>query len=319
MLKRIIFFALLAFFAAPDYANTQDSGNREKIEIVTTLFPTYDFARQIGKDKVNVSLLLPPGIEPHSFEPKPADVVRISKADIFIYTGKYMEPWAEDMIKGAVNKNLMAVDASQGIALTAEEDNDKEQDNHKGGQEDGRYHHGGKDPHIWLDLGNAQVMINTVAMALAQRDAGNKDFYLNNAQEYNAKLAELDGRFKDTFSGCKRKTIVSGGHFTFGYFVRRYGLRYVSAYEGFSPNAEPSPRAIAELINKLKDSGARYVYYEELLDPKVPRIISQEAGARLELLQAAHNVSKDELKRGVGYLEIMEDNLRKLKLGLECE
>lgn len=309
----------MAFFAAPDYANAQDSENRGKIEIVTTLFPTYDFARQIGKDKVNVSLLLPPGIEPHSFEPKPADVVRISKADIFIYTGKYMEPWAEDMIKGAANKNLMAVDASQGIALTAEEDNDKEQDNHKGGQEDGRYHYRGKDPHIWLDLGNAQVMVNTVAMALAQRDAGNKDFYLNNAREYNAKLAEMDGRLKGIFSGCKRKTIISGGHFTFGYFVRRYGLRYVSAYKGFSPNAEPSPRAIAELINKLKDSGAGYVYYEELLDPKVPRIISQETGARLELLHAAHNVSKDELKRGLGYLEIMEENLRKLKLGLECE
>lgn len=303
MLKKLMFFSLSALLAVVGYANAQDVKPKEKIEIVTTLFPTYDFAKQIGKDKARVSLLLPPGIEPHSFELKPADIIRINHADVFIYTGKYMEPWVNDIIKGISNKGLVVVDASNGIEILKEE---------------GR-HHGGNDPHIWLDLGNAQVMVSTIAKAMSQKDAGDEDFYLKNAQEYNAKLAGLDRRFKDTFSSCKRKTIISGGHFTFGYFVRRYGLQYVSAYESFSPNAEPGPKAIAELIKKLKTSGMKYVYYEELLDPKVPRIISQETGAKIELLHAAHNISKDELKRGVTFLEIMEENLKRLKAGLECQ
>ncbi|MBI5755718.1 MAG: zinc ABC transporter substrate-binding protein, partial [Nitrospirae bacterium] len=111
---------------------------------------------------------------------------------------------------------------------------------------------------------------------------------------------------------------ISGGHFTFGYFVARYGLQYVAAYEGFAPNAEPGPRAITGLIDKLKALGTGYVYYDELLDPKVSRVISQETGAKIALLHAGHNVSKDELKRGVTFLEIMEENLKNLKAGLAC-
>lgn len=328
MLKRIA-GTLVMFFVCISCAMAQHV--KDKVEVVTTLFPTYDFAKQIGKDKVNVSLLLPPGVESHTFEPKPADVVRISKADIFIYTGKYMEPWVEDMLKGVSNKNLIVVDTSQGIELMAEGDHDEEGEHHKEGEhheeaghhegehEHGHHYQGGKDPHIWLDLNNAQVMVDTIAKALAQKDPANSGHYLNNAKEYNAKLANLDARFKSTFSTCKHKTIIYGGHFAFGYFARRYGLEHDSPYDGFSPNAEPTPKAIAELINKLKTSKMKYIYYEELLDPKVSRTIASETGAKLELLHGAHNVSRDELNRGVTFIDIMEDNLKKLRVGLECQ
>ncbi|MFA5090814.1 MAG: zinc ABC transporter substrate-binding protein [Candidatus Omnitrophota bacterium] len=302
-----------------------------KIEVLTTLFPTYDFAKQIGKDKVNVALLLPPGVESHTFEPKPQDIVKINKADMFIYTGKYMEPWVEDMLKGISNKNLLVVDASTGIELMAEEGRDEEAEHDEGehheeaeehGEEDEHghhHHHGGKDPHIWVDLANDQTMVDTIAKALAEKDPANSAFYLNNAKEYKVKLADLDRRFKETLSTAKHKTIIYGGHFAFGYFAKRYGLEHDSPYDGFSPNAEPSPKAIAELINKLRQSGMKYIYYEELLDPKVARTISQETGAKLELLHGAHNVSKEELNRGVTFLDIMEDNLKKLRVGLECQ
>ncbi|MBU4251360.1 MAG: zinc ABC transporter substrate-binding protein [Candidatus Omnitrophica bacterium] len=306
-MKKVVTAFLFMFLLGGALAYAQAS--KAKLEIVTTLFPTYDFAKQIGKDKVNVSLLLPPGVESHTFELKPADVVRISKADIFIYTGKYMEPWAEDMLKGVSNKNLIVIDASKGIELAGEEGHDEEPE----------HHGGGKDPHIWVDLGKAQIMVNTIATALTEKDQVNKAFYLKNAKEYNAKLADLDERFKETLSTCKHKTIIYGGHFAFGYFAKRYGLEHVSPYDGFSPNAEPSPKALAELINKLKASGMKYIYYEELLDPKVARVISQETGANLELLHGAHNVSKDELSRGCTFIDIMEDNLKKLRVGLECQ
>ena len=113
--------------------------------------------------------------------------------------------------------------------------------------------------------------------------------------------------------------IIYGGHFAFGYFAKRYGLTHESPYPGFSPNAEPSPKAIAELISKMRASGQKYIYYEELIEPKVARIIAEETGATLELLHGAHNVSKKELKSGITFLDIMEDNLQKLKVGLECQ
>lgn len=326
---RIVKVVVVVLFVYASCAFAQEG--KGKIEVVTTLFPTYDFVKQVGKSKVNVALLLPPGVESHTFEPKPQDVVRINKADVFIYTGKYMEPWADDVLKGISNNNLLVIDASKGIELMAEDDHDEEgehhegeaehneEENHDGEHEHGHHHHGGKDPHIWLDLANDQIMVDTIARALAEKDPANSDFYLKNAGNYKAKLADLDRRFKETLSTAKYKTIIYGGHFAFGYFVKRYGLKHDSPYEGFSPNAEPSPKAIAELINKLKVSGSKYIYYEELLEPKVARVIAQESGAKLELLHGAHNVSKDELNKGVTFIDIMEENLKKLKVGLECE
>ncbi len=313
MFKKIAALSLFLFCFVVTFACAQDAQSSSKLEVVTTLFPTYDFAKEIGRDKVNVSLLLPPGVESHTFEPKPNDIVRINKADIFIYTGKYMEPWVGDILKGISNKNLVVVDASKGIVLMDDEEHDEEEHEH------GHHHHGGKDPHIWVDLANDQIMVDTIAEALSEKDTANSIFYLNNAKEYNAKLADLDRRFKETLSTAKHKTIIYGGHFAFGYFAKRYGLEYISPYDGFSPNAEPSPKAIAELIKTMKESGQKYIYHEELLDPKVARVISQETGAKLELLHGAHNVSKDELNRGVTFIDIMEDNLEKLKVGLECK
>lgn len=307
MLRKILILVFFILGLFPGFLNAQN----KKIEIVTTLFATYDFVKQIAKDNVNVSLLIPPGVESHTFELKPQDIIRINKADIFVYTGKFMEPWVEDILKGITNKNLVVIDVSQGVELISGETHDEAGEHGQG--------HGGKDPHIWLDLANDQIIVNSIAKALIDKDSKNKTFYLINAKDYNAKLADLDLRFKQTITSAKYKTIVYAGHFVFGYFAKRYGLTNISPYEGFSPNAEPSAKAIATLVNKLKTSGMKYVYYEELIDPKVARMISLETGAKLELLHGAHNVSKDELSKGVTFIAIMEDNLKKLKVGLECQ
>lgn len=298
----LIFISWLSLIATP-LAETQ------KLEVITTLFPTYDFAKHIGKDRVNVTLLLPPGMEAHAFEPRPADIVKLNHADIFVYTGKYMEPWVDKILKG-VNPKLSVVDASQGIELLDDHDEEEHHD-HKH-----EHDHEGKDPHIWLDLTHAQQMVTTIASALAQKDTANAQFYEANAVEYKQQLAALDARFQTMLATAKHKTLIYGGHFAFGYFAKRYGLTHDSPYQGFSPNAEPRPKSLAKLIKKLKQSGMNYIYHEELIDPKVARTIAQETGAKLELLHGAHNVSKDELQRGVSFLELMETNFDKLKVGL---
>lgn len=331
---KILITAFIAATVILRHSGAQDGPAHKKLEIVTTLFPTYDFARQIGKDRVNVTLLLPPGIEAHTFEPKPADMVRINKADIFIYTGKYMEPWVADMLDGVSNKSLTVVDSSKGIVMMAGvehdhgNDHDEQRDKHDGdehddkaaghGQEENGHAHGGIDPHIWLDLGNACIMVDGIAKAMTEKDPGNKDFYLRNADEYKTRLLKLDEEFRDMIKRCDKKSIICGGHFTFGYFARRYGLDYETPYKGFSPNAEPTPKAIVEVIEKLRSRGLKYIYYEELIDPKVARIISSETGAKLELLHGAHNISKEELQNGITFVDILESDKEKLKAGLEC-
>jgi zinc transport system substrate-binding protein len=309
-------FALLAvcsLWGCKQHIPASDNG---KLQVVTTLFPLYDFSRQIAGDKADITLLLPPGTEAHTFEPKPGDIIKISKADLFIYTGPFMEPWVEEVLAGIVNKKLAVINASTGIQLAGE--NHHEEPEQENEAEYGR-HHGQFDPHIWVDPIMAQQIVNTIAEGFALKDPANKDYYIANAKSYNEKLAALDIRIRQTLEKCKNKTILYGGHFAFGYFARRYGLEYLSPYAGFSPDAEPTPRKIAELIEKMKSLDCKYIFYEELLEPRVAKIIAESTGAKLLLLHGAHNISKGELEKGVTYLEIMEDNLQRLKLGLGCQ
>ena len=307
-------FALLAVCSLWGCKQNIPVSGDDKLQGVATLFPLYDFSRQIAGDKAKVSLLLPPGTEAHTFEPKPGDIIKISKADLFIYTGPFMEPWVEEVLVGIVNKKLAVINASTGIQLAGQEHHDDAAQ-----AEEHQHHHGQFDPHIWVDPVMAQQIVNTIAGGFALKDPVNKDYYIANAKSYNDKLAALDIRIRQTLEKCKNKTILYGGHFAFGYFARRYGLEYLSPYAGFSPDAEPTPRKIAELIEKMKSLDCKYIFYEELLEPRVAKIIAESTGARLLLLHGAHNVSKEELEKGVTYLEIMEGNLERLKLGLGCQ
>jgi len=298
------------------------AGEAGKVKVIATLFPLYDFARAIGQDRVKVSLLLPPGVEAHSFEPRPSDIVGISGADLFIYTGRFMEPWVDQVLKGITNPNLKIVDASAGIQLLTEaSEADEDQAGHKDGAADegGGHRHGraGVDPHIWLDLANAEKIVDTIARGLVQVDSAHRELYLRNADEYEKRLAALDARFRSELSRCPKREFVHGGHFTFGYLARRYNLTYVAAL-GFTPDSQPSSRQLAALAKQIKDHGLKYVFYEELMEPRVAETLARETGARLLLLHGAHNVSKEELERGVSFLSIMEQNLANLKVGLQC-
>lgn len=291
--------------------NNPPEGNK-KITVVTTLFPLYDFTRSIADDKVDIILLLPPGVEAHAFEPRPADIMKVDKADLFIYTGKYMEPWAQDIVRSTTNNKLAVVDASLGIKLA------RLNPAHDDSEPDNRRHHGSYDPHIWLDFTNAMKIVDTITEGLCKADPGNSDFYRKNAGIYKEKLSAMDKEYAKALSGCKKKTLIHGGHFAFGYLARRYGLEYISAYEG-SPNSEPTAKKMIELTKKIKDNDIHFVFYEELLNPKVSEIIANETGARLLKLNGAHNVTKDEFQKGVTFLTLMESNLVNLKTGLECK
>jgi zinc transport system substrate-binding protein len=235
-----------------------------------------------------------------------------------------MEPWADDLLAGVDNKNLKVIDASQGIELVAEENHEEmETGGHHEQRQDQphepKHEHGDLDPHIWVDPVLAQTMVRTIATGLAAQDPDNKDYYRTNADAYNAQLEKLNQEIATGLARCKQDTIIYGGHFTFGYFARRYGLQHVSPYPGFAPDSKPSPKAIAHLIKQMRERGSKAIYYEELLEPKVAKVIADETGAELLLLHGVHNLTKEERLQGMSYLSIMRDNLQRLKIGLQCE
>ena len=288
---------------------TQTDNN--KITVITSLFPQYDFVRQIAQDKVNVSLLLPAGVEPHSFEPTPQTIVTIGDADIFIYTNAMMEPWIEKVIDNVKQDNLLIVESSLGIEYIEhleEEDHEEEEEDHDE-----------LDPHVWLDPLNAKVMAQNILAALIAVDPANADFYQNNADALFLQLDDLKAEYDEVFLDPTHKTIIYGGHFAFGYLANRYGLEILSPYTGFSPNAEPTPQAIIELIDRMNELNIKTIYYQELIDPKTARVIAEQTGAKMVLLHGAHNVTTEELQSGATYVSIMRDNAQKLMEGFKNE
>jgi len=281
-----------------------------KIEVVTTLFPLFDFAKNVGGDIVRVSLLVPPGVEVHSFEPKPGDILKIKKADLFIYTGDVMEPWVQRVLSGIASERLRIVDVSKGIVLT-------EIAHHHENENDG-HHHGKLDPHIWLDFGNAQKMVDTIAASLISKDPAHKETYLKNASLYKTKLDDLDRTYRQTLATCKKRVIIHGGHFAFNYLAKRNGIEYESAYPG-TPDAEPTTRRVIELKKKLKEHGLDTVFYEELIEPRMADVLAKETGSKMLKLHGAHNITKEEMDQGVTFIQLMEQNLTSLKTGLQCQ
>jgi zinc transport system substrate-binding protein len=297
----------------------QQAGKVKRLTVVTTLFPLYDFTKNVAGDKASITLLLPPGVEAHSFEPKAGDMLRVNAANLFIFTGKFMEPWTDGLLKGVDNKGILVVDASTGITLMeGENDHHRVHEKTKEHDKEDQHDHGKIDPHIWLDFANAQKMVGTIREAFIAKDPSNKDYYTKNANDFIAKLADLDRRYRETFSSCKKNTFIHGGHFAFNYLAKRYNLTYISAYHG-SPDSEPTPKRIITLKKKMQDNNIQYVYYEELIAPRVAGVLAKETGATLLKLHGAHNISKEEFDKGISFLSIMEENLKNLKVGLECQ
>ncbi len=279
----------------------------EKINVMTSIYPLYDFSMQIGGDLVDVKLMLPPGVEAHGFSPTPSDMIAVKHADLFFYINDILEPWAGSIVAAVGVKNGKVVEVGKEIISA---------DDSQGDHDD---HHRGLDPHIWLDPVLAIKMVEVIEAALSDVDPENSTVYKNNSAEYKRKLQQFDEQTTAALQNCKLQTIVSGGHFAFGSFVKRYGFVAVSPFRGFSPDAQPSPKAIGELVKTVRRTGTNVIFHEELIQPKIAKIISDETGACLLLLHGVHNVSREELQGGETYLSLMRQNVLNLKQGLQCQ
>lgn len=288
----------------------------DKIVIVATLFPQYDFAKQIGGDKVEVSLLLTPGTETHTYEPTPQDIVKINNADLYLYTGKYMEPWS-DRIAKAVDSDTKIVDVSANVNLIESEHENHEE--HEAHDEEIRHenHNHGYDPHIWLDPDRAIVMVNNITDALISVDSENAGYYRANADRYIAEIKNLDSDISEMVKNAESKKIAFGGTFAYAYFVNKYNLEYVSAYDSCGEDTEPSVTNIKKVIDYMKENDIGVIFYQEMSSGKVADTIAKETGAQKLVFHTIHNATSDEIDRGETYVTIMRKNLENLKIALK--
>ncbi len=280
----------------------KETTSTDKLQIVATLFPQYDFARQIAGDQAEVTLLLPPGAESHSYEPTPADLVKINEADLFIYTGEAMEGWVPTILESLEGKPMI-LDISEGIDVQA-------------GHDPEETHHHNIDPHIFTNPQFALQMAKTLENTLCQLDPEEQASYQSRGEAYRAELADLDRQFKTIAQEGKRNKLIFGGRFAFLYFTEAYSLTYDGVYDSCAAEAEPSAADLIRIMDTIKAENIPVVYYEELSNPKTARLISEETGAKMLLLHSCHNISKEELAAGATYLGLMRQNAEHIKEGL---
>ncbi|MFQ5721521.1 MAG: metal ABC transporter solute-binding protein, Zn/Mn family [Candidatus Aminicenantales bacterium] len=279
-----------------------------KIKVITTIFPLKEFTQAVCQDKGQVELLLPPGAEVHSWRPRPTDIVRLAKADLFIYIGAYLEPWIHDLLKGINTPKLKTLEVSRNLSLGAGEQTFPSQVE--------EYHK--LDPHIWLDFQIDQMIIEKIAVCLSDLDPQNSLFYHKNSEFYQERLQKLDREFRDTLQDCAQRIFILGGHSAFGYLAHRYNLRQITLY-GLSPDSKPSPHQLVKIVDLAKKYKVKVIYFEKYVSPDLARVIAREVGAKTLVLNPGANLSQKELKSGVTFFDIMKRNLENLKDGLNCK
>lgn len=277
----------------------------EKIRIVTTVFPLVEFARAVAGDRGDVSLVLPPGAEVHTWQPRISDMTRIAAADLFIYIGAGLEAWVGDLLRSAARPGLKTIESVRGVSLMTEDASET--------------HHApeGFDPHIWLDFEIDCMLIDKIRIALTEIDPANVTRYERNATAYRDQLRILDQDYRDGLKSCGQRAFFYGGHAAFGYLAKRYGLEQIPIY-GPSPDAVPTPKELARIIDLARTMNISTVFFEPSLGDKMARLVAAPLRADVRPLNPGHNLTRTEIERGVGFFDLMRTNLENLKHGLGC-
>lgn len=317
--KKSLFF--LCFFLVFNHFLLQAQGKREavayKIKIITSVFPLFEIAKAVAGERGEVSLLLPPNAEVHTWQPTASDIIKLSSADLFIYVGESLEPWLHDILRSVMNPKLKVLEASKDLSLIV-----KNEDTSLKHEEKVRAHSHGDpethiDPHIWLDFDNDRIIVDRIEDFLSKIAPEGAVLFKENALAYKKKLQQLDEKYKQALSDCQVRTFIVGGHEAFGYLAKKYRLQQISLY-GLSPDSKPSPRQLIEIVELARQYKIGVIYFESYISDKLAKVIAKEVGAKTLVLNAGANITRDQLKTGITFLEIMEKNLENLKNGLKC-
>lgn len=315
-----------------------------RLQVMASFYTMYDFAQKIGGEHVQVTCMVPSGTEPHDWEPSTKDITRMEQADVFIYNGAGMEHWVSDVLAGLSNKKLISVEASQGVSLlrSAEEEDghdheavhadEDEEDSHEHDDADAEdavheedaadrvvaaapdghdaHEHGEYDPHVWLDPMNAKQEMQNICEALSEADPEHRADYQANYEKWAKQLDELDKTYQTTLENLSERNIVVA-HEAYGYLCRRYNLTQVSI-EGMSPDSEPDPGRMADIIDFVRANNVRAIFFEELSGSRTAETVAAETGVKLLTLSPLEGLSDRQEETGGDYFSVMEENLQQL-------
>ena len=325
MKKSLILFLMLVLLAGCVPSNVPEPEDG-KLHIVATVFPAYDFARAAAGELAEVELLLPPGTESHSYEPTPADILKVQSCDLFLYLGGESDQWVETILEAAEpqGRTLAMIDCVDTLEEEQVEGMQEEvghshegHDDHDDDGHDGDHDHLGTvteiDEHVWTSPANAAALTRRFGEELAALDSVHADQYRANAEAYAQEIDALDGKFHDFFDSLPDRTIVFGDRFPLRYFAEEFDLNYYAAFPGCSTQTEPSAATIAFLTDKVESEHISTVWYIEFSNHLVADAIAEAAGAGTAMFHTCHNVSPEELERGATYVTIMEGNLERLQ------
>ncbi len=297
---------------APQEASQKPAPDgKEKLSVVAAVFPVYDFVREVGGEYVSATLLLPPGMESHSFEPTPRDIMTIEASDLFLYVGGESDAWIETLLSGS--DQVYSCRVMDYVDLRTEEQVDGMQmKGHHHDEDEAEY-----EEHIWTSPVNAMEMVRGICDELCGLDPDRKAVYEANRDAYLKKLQALDARLRETVQQGKRKVLLFGDRFPFLYLVKEYGLDYYAAFPGCNMETEPSAATLAFLTEKVRTERIPVILYLELSNHKVADALAESTGAQTRMFHSCHNVTKDEMEAGATYLELMETNCEVLQEALQ--
>lgn len=306
------------------------SPESDKLSIVTTCFPPYDFARAVAGESADITMLLCPGAEAHSYEPTPLDILKIQQCDVFICIGSTDEIWVDKILESVSNDDMTVIKLIEHTELLEEEDvigasptghdhnhhenvsehEEKHSDAHKESEEN---HY---DEHIWTSLKNAQLCVNAITEKLSTVCPENTTFYEKNAELYNSELSVLDKEFYEITLNAPEKTIVIGDRFPFRYLTNDYNLDYFAAFSGCSSESEPGVYTMAFLMDEIITHDLDSVFYLEFSTRRLAQKLSDATGAQMLPLHSCHNVTLSDFEKGTTYYTLMKQNLENLKEAL---
>lgn len=314
---------------------TLSHGSKAPLEIVTMIFPGFDFARQVAGEEAHVTMLIPPGADSHSYEPSPKDVLAIQNADLFIYTGGESDSWIERILDSMGTETPSILRMMDVVTVLAEEHTASMQSNHthdaetctdethdhshdhEHGEETPHEHAEEMDEHVWTSPKNAILIVNAIAEELCHIRPEVADTFRANAAAYTEEIHQIDMAFEEIVSHSQRDLLIFGDRFPLRYFAAAYGLRYDAAFPGCSEDSEPSVRTVISLVDTVRREGVPVVFHIEYSSQKTARILAEETGVQLRLFHSCHTVSAEEIAAGATYVSLMWQNVEALKEALD--
>ncbi len=289
-MKKLSLILLMLVFLVTGCSGEKQAAEH-KLQVAASFYPMAEFARNIGGDKVEVTMMVPDGAEAHDWEPSPSDLAKLGHAQVFVYNG-IVESWAEQTIKALSERKLVAVEAGKDLFTRQ----------------------GKQDPHVWISPKKAIIEVERITDALCQADPENASYYQGNRDKYLEKLKALDKQLTQLAAKAPRKVFVTA-HAAFGHLADDYGLQQL-AVNGLSPTAEPTPADLQNLIKLVEKEKIEYIFFETLTDPRTAELLAKETGAKTAVLDPLEGLNKEGREKKLDYVQIMQQNIHNLNIAL---